>query len=91
MDVGLIGLDHMGAPMALNLLKAGHRVTVYNRTRSKAEALASNGAQLTERGADACHGDLLITMLSDEAAVESVVFGNDGALSALGRNESTSP
>ena len=71
--------------MALNLFKAGHRVTVYNRTRSKAEALASNGAQLTERVADACHGDLLITMLND-VAVESVVFGNDGVLSALGRN-----
>jgi 3-hydroxyisobutyrate dehydrogenase-like beta-hydroxyacid dehydrogenase len=86
MDVGFIGLGHMGAPMALSLLKAGHRVTVYNRTRSKAEALASNGAQLAERVADACHGDVLITMLSDDAAVESVVFGDDGALSALSRN-----
>jgi 3-hydroxyisobutyrate dehydrogenase-like beta-hydroxyacid dehydrogenase len=45
MDVGFIGLGHMGAPMARNLLKAGHRVTVYNRTRGKAEALAREGAQ----------------------------------------------
>ena len=49
MDVGFIGLGHMGAPMALNLLKAGHRVVVYNRTRSKAEALAAKGAAFRSR------------------------------------------
>src|SRR4030088_1900359 len=86
MDVGFIGLGHMGAPMARNLLKAGHRVTVYNRTRSKAEALAREGAQVAERVADACHGDVLITMLSDDRAVEDVVFSEGGALNALGRN-----
>jgi glycine/D-amino acid oxidase-like deaminating enzyme len=86
MDVGFIGLGHMGAPMALNLLKAGHRVTVYNRTRGKAEALAREGAQVAERVADACHGDVLITMLSDDRAVEDVVLSEGGALNALGRN-----
>jgi len=85
MDVGFIGLGHMGTPMALNLLKAGHRVTVYNRTRTKTQALASSGAQVAERIADACHGDVLVTMLSDDVAVEGVVFGDEGALSALGR------
>jgi 3-hydroxyisobutyrate dehydrogenase-like beta-hydroxyacid dehydrogenase len=85
MNVGFIGLGHMGTPMALNLLKAGHRVTVYNRTRAKTQALASNGAQVAERIADACHGDVLVTMLSDDVAVEGVVFGDEGALSALGR------
>ena len=85
MDVGFIGLGHMGTPMALNLLKAGHRVTVYNRTRAKSQALASNGAQVAERIADACHGDVLVTMLSDDVAVEGVVFGDEGALSALAR------
>jgi 3-hydroxyisobutyrate dehydrogenase-like beta-hydroxyacid dehydrogenase len=85
MDVGFIGLGHMGTPMALNLLKAGHRVTVYNRTYAKTQALASNGAQVAERIADACHGDVLVTMLSDDVAVEGVVFGDEGALSALGR------
>ncbi|PAY09579.1 MULTISPECIES: NAD(P)-dependent oxidoreductase [Bradyrhizobium] len=85
MDVGFIGLGHMGRPMALNLLKAGHRVTVYNRTRAKTQELASNGAQVAETIADACHGDALVTMLSDDAAVEGVVFGEEGALSALGR------
>jgi 3-hydroxyisobutyrate dehydrogenase-like beta-hydroxyacid dehydrogenase len=86
MDVGFIGLGRMGAPMARNLLKAGHRVTVYNRTRSKAEALAAEGAQVAHRVADACRGEALITMLSDDAAVEGVVFGEAGALPALGRN-----
>jgi 3-hydroxyisobutyrate dehydrogenase-like beta-hydroxyacid dehydrogenase len=83
MEVGFIGLGHMGAPMALNLLKAGHRVIVYNRTRSKAEALAAKGAQIAERVTDTCRGQVLITMLSDDAAVEAVMFG---CLSALGAN-----
>src|ERR1700731_5494076 len=86
MDVGFIGLGHMGTPMARNLLKAVHRLTVYNRTRSKAEALAREGAQVADRVADACKGDALITMLADDAAVEGVVFGDGGALSALPRN-----
>jgi 3-hydroxyisobutyrate dehydrogenase-like beta-hydroxyacid dehydrogenase len=85
MDVGFIGLGHMETPMALNLLNAGHRVIVYNRTRAKTEALASNGAQVAERIADACHGDFFVTMLSDDAAVEGVVFGEEGALSSLSR------
>ena len=85
MDVGFIGLGHMGAPMARNLLKAGHRVTVYNRTHGKAEALAREGAQVADKVADACRGDVLITMLADDAAVERVVFGEDGALHALRR------
>ena len=86
MDAGFIGLGHMGAAMARNLVKAGHRVTAYNRTRGKAEALAREGAEVAERVADACHGDVLITMLSDDAAVEGVIFGEGGALAALPRN-----
>jgi 3-hydroxyisobutyrate dehydrogenase-like beta-hydroxyacid dehydrogenase len=76
----------MGAPMARNLLKAGHHLTVYNRTRSKAEALAREGAKVADRVADACRNDVLITMLADDPAVEGVVFGEGGALSALPRN-----
>jgi 3-hydroxyisobutyrate dehydrogenase-like beta-hydroxyacid dehydrogenase len=86
MDVGFIGLGHMGTPMVRNLLKAGHRVTVYNRTRGKAETLAREGAKVADRVADACRNDVLITMLADDAAVEGVVFGDGGALSALPRN-----
>src|SRR3984885_13055347 len=86
MDVGFIGLGHMGAPMARNMLKAGHHLIVYNRTRSKVETLAREGAQIAERVADACQGEVLITMLADDPAVEGVVFGDRGAHSALRRD-----
>ena len=86
MDVGFIGLGNMGTPMALNLIKAGHRVVVYNRTRSKAGALEAKGARIADRIADTCRGDALITMLSDDAAVEGVIFASDGALASLGRD-----
>jgi 3-hydroxyisobutyrate dehydrogenase-like beta-hydroxyacid dehydrogenase len=79
MDVGFIGLGNMGAAMARNLIKAGHRVTVYNRSRAKAEALAAEGAQIAETAADACRGEVLITMLADDGAVEAVMFGEGGA------------
>ena len=85
MEVGFIGLGHMGTPIALNLLKAGHRVIVYNRTRSKAEALAAQGAQIAEQITDTCRGEVLITMLSDDAAVEDIMFRLD-CLSALKPN-----
>ena len=57
MDVGFVGLGNMGTPMALNLIKSGHRVIVYNRTRSKAEALAAKGARIADRIGDTCRGD----------------------------------
>jgi 3-hydroxyisobutyrate dehydrogenase-like beta-hydroxyacid dehydrogenase len=71
--------------MAANLLKRGHHVVVYNRTREKARALADMGAHAAHRVAEACHGEVLVTMLSDDAAVESLVFGDDGALAHLRR------
>ena len=48
MKVAFIGLGNMGAPMARNLIRAGHDVTVYNRTRAKAESLATNGARIAD-------------------------------------------
>ena len=83
MDVGFIGLGHMGAGMAANLLRAGHRVTVYNRTPSRARPLVEQGARAATRVRDACGGDAVITMLADDASVEAVVFGNDGMIRAL--------
>ena len=53
MKVGFIGLGHMGAGMAANLLKAGHDVTVYNRTRTKVEALVAQGAKAAASVSDA--------------------------------------
>ena len=85
MDVGFIGLGQMGQAMALNLVKAGHRVVVFNRTRAKAEALASEGAEIAESVADACRRPALITMLAGDEAVEAVFFGNGNGLSALGQ------
>jgi 3-hydroxyisobutyrate dehydrogenase-like beta-hydroxyacid dehydrogenase len=85
MDVGFIGLGNMGQAMARNLVKAGHSVTVYNRTRAKMEALASEGAKIAESLTDACRRPVLITMLADDEALEAVFFGNGHGLSALGR------
>jgi 3-hydroxyisobutyrate dehydrogenase-like beta-hydroxyacid dehydrogenase len=83
MEVGFIGLGHMGQAMARNLLRGGHRVIAYNRTRSKAEALAADGAEVADRPGQCCRGEAVITMLSDDAAVESVVFGDAGILATL--------
>jgi hypothetical protein len=69
--------------MAGNLLKAGHQVTVYNRTPGKATALVSQGAQQAASVGDACKEDATITMLADNAAVEAVVFGEGGVLATL--------
>jgi 3-hydroxyisobutyrate dehydrogenase-like beta-hydroxyacid dehydrogenase len=83
MKVGLIGLGNMGSGMAAKLLKGGHEVTVYNRTSSKAQALVAQGARYAAQPADACSGDAVITMLADDSAVESVVFGDAGVIASL--------
>ena len=84
MDIAFIGLGNMGAPMARNLLAAGHKLTVYNRTRTRAEPLQSLGAKVaaTPREAAAA-APVLITMLSDDHAVEEVMFAPGNALDAL--------
>jgi 3-hydroxyisobutyrate dehydrogenase-like beta-hydroxyacid dehydrogenase len=83
MKVGFIGLGHMGAGMAANLLKAGHDVTVYNRTRTKVEALVAQGAKAAASLSDACRGDAVLTMLANDDAVESVVFSDGGIIGSL--------
>jgi len=85
MKVGFIGLGNMGSAMAANLLKAGHELTVYNRTPSKAEALVKQGARPAMQVAEACRGDVAITMLADDSAVEGVVFGDAGVLANLAK------
>lgn len=77
MKVGFIGLGHMGLPMARSLIKAGHALTVYNRTQQRAEMLRSEGALVAAQPSDACGVDVLITMLADDHAVADVVFGNE--------------
>jgi 3-hydroxyisobutyrate dehydrogenase-like beta-hydroxyacid dehydrogenase len=83
MNVGFIGLGHMGAGMAANLLKAGHRVTVFNRTPAKAEALIKQGATLATSIAEASRSDAVVTMLANDEAVENVVLGRDGVIANL--------
>jgi 3-hydroxyisobutyrate dehydrogenase-like beta-hydroxyacid dehydrogenase len=85
MDIGFLGLGQMGAGMAANLLKAGHHVTVFNRTRAKADALAAQGANAAAGVADACHGDAVITMLANDDAVEEATFGAGGIIASLAR------
>ena len=83
MEIGFIGLGNMGAPIARNLIRAGHHVTVYNRTRSKAEALQNDGAKLASTPAEAAASGFVFTMLADDHAVEQVVFGSGGLVRAL--------
>ncbi len=78
MKIGFLGTGLMGAPMARNLLHAGYEVSVWNRTITKAQALAANGARVTTSpAAAAANADVVITMLENDAVVESVLFGQD--------------
>ena len=87
MNVGFIGLGHMGAAMASNLLKTGHEVAVYNRTPSRARKLAEDGAKVASSPAEASRNrEAVFTMLADDQALEGVVFGNDGILAGLQKN-----
>ena len=83
MKVGFIGLGRMGSGMAANLLKAGHEVTVYNRTPGRAAALAAQGARVAVNVAEACDGPAVMTMLANDQAVEDVMFRDGGVLEAL--------
>ncbi len=83
MDVGFIGLGNMGLPMARNLLKAGHRVRVYNRTRSRAMPIEQDGGIVASSPAEASSGEAIITMLANDQAVEETVFGENGILKGL--------
>lgn len=83
MKIGFVGLGQMGSGIAANLLKAGHELSIYNRSIGKTEALVAQGATLAKTPAAACQGDVVFTMLADDAAVETVVFGETGILGAL--------
>ncbi len=83
MKIGFIGLGHMGAAMAANLVKAGHEVTVFNRSPEKRRALLALGAHEADSVAAACHGEVAITMLADDAAVAAVVLAEHGMVASL--------
>lgn len=83
MNIGFIGIGRMAHGMVKNLLAAGHTVSVYNRTRAKAEALAGDGAIVVDSVADAAANELVISMLADDRAIEATVFADRGFLQAL--------
>jgi 3-hydroxyisobutyrate dehydrogenase-like beta-hydroxyacid dehydrogenase len=69
--------------MALNLIRGGHQVVVYNRSRAAAESVNAEGARIADKPANAAGEEIVITMLADDHAVESVVFGKQGLLEAM--------
>jgi 3-hydroxyisobutyrate dehydrogenase-like beta-hydroxyacid dehydrogenase len=81
MRIGFIGLGIMGAPMARNLLRAGHALTVHNRTRARAEPLVAAGATAADSPAAVAGAvEAVITMLPDTPDVEAVLAGPGGVL-----------
>lgn len=82
--IGWIGLGRMGFPMAELLVKAGHDVTVWNRTRAKAEPLAAAGAKLADKPSDLAGVDILFTMVSTGTDLENVYFGQNGVIDGKG-------
>lgn len=83
MNVGFIGLGHMGAGMAANLVRAGHVVTVFNRSADKRRGLLELGAREATNIADACASEVVITMLADDNALRQVTLGDGGILAQL--------
>jgi 3-hydroxyisobutyrate dehydrogenase-like beta-hydroxyacid dehydrogenase len=84
MKIAFLGLGQMGRHMARRLLASGHELTVWNRSRERAEALAAEGAQVAATPADAVRqADAVLTMLFDDAANEAVLPGPQGLLEAL--------
>ncbi len=84
LDLGFIGLGVMGQPMAINLCTAGHRLSVYARKPTQSEALQSIGATVLESPhAVARAAEILFLNVSDDAALEAVLFSANGAASGL--------
>jgi 3-hydroxyisobutyrate dehydrogenase-like beta-hydroxyacid dehydrogenase len=84
MKIGFIGLGNMGSGMARDLINAGHTLTVYNRTRSRVEALRPLSTTVAQSPGEAASGvEALITMLADDRAVEEVIFAPGKAIESL--------
>jgi 3-hydroxyisobutyrate dehydrogenase len=83
--IGWIGMGRMGYPMAERLLKAGHDVSIWNRTRAKAEPLAKIGGKVVDKPSDLAGVDVLFSIVSTGKDLQQVYFGKDGALSGNGK------
>src|SRR5262245_53732716 len=83
--IGWIGAGRMGLPMAELLVKAGHGVTVWNRTAAKAAPLAGLGAKIANSAGDLAGSDIVFSIVSTGKDLEEVYFGPGGAASVKGR------
>ena len=83
--IGWIGLGRMGVPMAERLLKAGHDVTVWNRTRAKAEPLAKSGGKIADKLSDLAGLDVVFSIVSTGKDLDEVYFGPNGVLAGGGK------
>ncbi len=79
--VGWIGVGRMGYPMAERLLKAGYDVSIWNRTKSKAEPLAKSGGKVVDKLSDLSGCDIVFSIVAEGKDVEQVYFGKEGVLS----------
>ena len=85
MKLGFVGLGRMGTAMAANLVRAGHDVTVFNRTPGRSSSLIALGAHEAATLAGACGGEVVITMLADDAAASDVALGSGGIAESLSK------
>jgi 3-hydroxyisobutyrate dehydrogenase-like beta-hydroxyacid dehydrogenase len=86
--IGFLGLGTMGEPIANNLRKAGHDLTVWNRTPSKAGHIVSKGGKLAKTPRECASGrDLVFTCVADDRALDAVLDGPDGLLAGLGKGD----
>jgi len=83
--IGFIGLGNMGEPIAANLLHAGYRQRVYNRTKSKTARLAREGASVVDHPADVAEpGGIVLTMLADDRTLEEICYAQPSFVDRLG-------
>ena len=85
LKIGWIGMGRMGFPMAERLIKAGHDVSIWNRTRAKAEPLAKIGGKVVDRLADLKSVDVLFSIVATGPDVQDVLYGKDGVAAGSGR------
>ena len=87
--IGWIGVRRMGTPMAERLLKAGHDVSIWNRTRAKAEPLAARGGKIVDKPAELADCEVVFAIVSTGKDVEEVLFGKIGP--AIGTDQRNTP
>jgi 3-hydroxyisobutyrate dehydrogenase-like beta-hydroxyacid dehydrogenase len=89
MDIGLVGTGPMGLGIGMSLLRElapqGHSITVYNRTAAKAAPLVKAGARLAKTPAEAAAGDVVLSIVADDAAIAMLTLADDGILAGLKR------